>query len=174
MSTSKILVAYFSHIGDTYNLGMVKEGNTQILAKHIANYLKADLYHIIGDNKYPTKYMDITRQARSELDQKLRPNLVNPLNNFAQYQTIFIGYPIWYSKPPMAVYTFFESFDFTNKNVFLFCTHEGSGQAGTFSHVKSILKNANVSTNGLVMKGTDTRNSNAKQAVEAWLKKLKF
>ena len=64
----------------------------------------------------------------------------------------------------MAVYTFFESFDFTNKNVFLFCTHEGSGQAGTFSHVKSVLKNANVSTNGLVMKGTDTRNSNAKQA----------
>ena len=53
--SSKILVAYFSHIGDTYNLGMVKEGNTQILAKYIATYLKADQYHIVGDNKYPAK-----------------------------------------------------------------------------------------------------------------------
>ena len=174
MSASKILVAYFSLIGDTYNLGMVKEGNTQILAKHIANYLKADLYHIVGDNKYPAKYMDIIKQAQTELNQKFRPKLVNALNNFEQYDTIFIGYPIWYSKPPMAVYTFFESFNFTNKKVFLFCTHEGSGQAGSFAHVKNVLSTANVSTNGLVMKGTDTRNAGAKQTVEAWLKKLKF
>ena len=170
----KVLVAYFSHIGDTYNLGMVKEGHTQILAKHIANYLKADTYHIVGDNKYPTKYMDIIKQAQKELNQKFRPKLVNPLNNFDQYDTIFIGYPIWYSYPPMAVYTFFESHDFTNKNVYLFCTHEGSGQAGSFSHIKGLLSKANVSTSGLAMKGTDTRNANAKQTVESWLKKLKF
>ena len=60
------------------------------------------------------------------------------------------------------------------KNVYLFCTHEGSGQAGTFSHIKNVLSKANVSTNGLSMKGTDTRNANAKQTVEAWLKKLKL
>ena len=170
----KYLVAYFSHIGDTYNIGMVKEGNTQILAKYISNYLKADQYHIVGDNKYPTKYMDIIKQAKTEMNQKLRPKLVNPLNSIDQYDTIFIGYPIWYSKPPMAVYTFFESFDFTGKTGYLFCTHEGSGQAGTFSHIKNVLSKANVSTNGLSMKGTDTRNANAKQTVEAWLKKLKL
>ena len=66
----KYLVAYFSHIGDTYNIGMVKEGNTQILAKYISNYLKADQYHIVGDNKYPTKYMDIIKQAKTEMNQK--------------------------------------------------------------------------------------------------------
>ena len=170
----KILVAYFSHIGDTYNLGMVKEGNTQILAKYIANYLKADQYHIVGDNKYPVKYMDIIKQAQTEKSNNFRPNLVNPLGSIAQYDTIFIGYPIWYGKPPMAVYTFFESFDFTNKNVYLFCTHEGSGQSGTFSHIKNVLNKANVSTNGLAMQGTQTRNSSAKQTVESWLKKLKF
>ena len=80
--------------------------HTQILAKHIANYLKADQYHIVGDNKYPTKYMDIIKQAQTELNKSFRPKLVNPLNSIEQYDTIFIGYPIWYSKPPMAVYTF--------------------------------------------------------------------
>ena len=118
--------------------------------------------------------MDIIKQAQTELNKNFRQKLVNPLNSIAQYDTIFIGYPIWYSKPPMAVYTLFESFDFTNKNVYLFCTHEGSGQAGTFSHIKNVLNKANVSTSGLAMKGTETRNANAKQTVETWLKKLKF
>ena len=67
--------------------------------------------------------MDIIKQAQTELNKNFRPKLVNPLNSLDQYDTIFIGYPIWYSKPSMAVYTFFESFDFTNKNVYLFCTH---------------------------------------------------
>ena len=96
----KTLIAFFSLAGDTYNVGVVKEGNTQLLAKHIANYLKGDLYHIVGDNKYPDDHMAIVRQAKVEMNSKLRPKLVNPLNNFSQYDNIFIGYPIWYNKPP--------------------------------------------------------------------------
>ena len=114
MINQKILVAFFSLKGDTYNIGMVEEGNTQIIAKYIANYLKADLYQIEGDNKYPDDHMDIVKQAKTEMKQNLRPKLINALNNFEQYETIFIGYPIWFKKPPMAVYTFFENFDFTN------------------------------------------------------------
>ena len=72
------------------------------------------------------------------------------------------------------MYIFFESFDFTDKNVYLFQIHEGRGQARTYSHIKNVLSNAKVSTNVLTMKGTDTRNPNVKQTVEAWLKKLKF
>ena len=168
----KTLIAFFSLAGDTYNVGVVKEGNTQLLAKHIANYLKGDLYHIVGDNKYPDDHMAIVRQAKVEMNSKLRPKLVNPLNNFFQYDNIFIGYPIWYNKPPMAVYSFFENFDFTNKKVFLFCTHEGSGESGTFSLIKGILKNANVSVDGLVMKGTEARKPDAKEKTEKWLKNL--
>ena len=118
--------------------------------------------------------MDIIKQAKTEMNNNFRPKLVNPLESIAQYDTIFIGYPIWYGRSPMAVYTFFESFDFTNKNVYLFCTNEGSGQSGTFTHIHNILNKANVSTNGLAMQGTQTRSPNAKQAVETWLKKLKF
>ena len=118
--------------------------------------------------------MDIIKQARTEMNQNFRPKMINPLASISQYDTIFIGYPIWYSKPPMAVYSFFENFDFSNKNVYLFCTHEGSGQAGTFSHIKNVLSKANVSTDRLAMKGKDSRHSNAKQTVENWLKRLKF
>ena len=118
--------------------------------------------------------MEIVNQAKIEMNQQLRPKLINPLDNFSQYETIFLGYPIWYKKPPMAVYTFLENFDFTNKKVFLFCTHEGSGQSDTFSLIKGILNKAKVSIDGLVMKGTETRKTEAKQKVEDWLKKLKF
>ena len=153
---------------------MVEEGNTQILAKYIANYLKGDLYHIEGDNNYPEDHMDIVKQAKIEMKQNLRPKLINTLNNFEKYDIIFIGYPIWFKKPPMAVYSFFKNFDFTNKNVFLFCTHEGGGESGTFSLIKSILSKAKVFSDGLVLKGTDSREPDAKEKVEDWLKNLKL
>ena len=105
--------------------------------------------------------------------KKLRPKLTSKVENFAQYDTIFLGYPIWFGRPPMAFYTFLETYDFTNKNVYLFCTHEGSGQAGTFSHIKSILPTANVSTEGLVLQGSHARTPSAKQEVENWIKRLK-
>ena len=173
MSTKKYLVAYFSLAGDNYNVGVVKEGNTKLLAGHIANYLKADQFEIEGDNPYPEKYMDRVKQANKEKSQNLRPKLVRNIKNFQQYDTIFLGYPIWYGKPPMAVYTFLETYDFTSKNVYLFCTHEGSGQSGTFSHIKGLLPSAKVFTDGLVMQGTHARTPSAKQEAENWLKKIK-
>ena len=172
MSSKKYLVAYFSLAGDNYKVGVVKVGNTKLLAGHIANYLKADQYEIKGDNNYPEKYMDRVKQANKEKSQNLRPNLVYKIDDFTQYDTIFLGYPIWYGRPPMAVYTFLETYDFTNKNVYLFCTHEGSGQAGSFTHIKGLLPKAKVFTDGLVMKGSKARTPGAKQEAETWIKKL--
>ena len=90
MSGKKYLVAYFSLAGDNYNVGVVKEGNTKILAGHIANYLKADQFHIEGDNKYPEKYMDRVKQANKEKSQNLRPKLTSQVANFAQYDQCFL------------------------------------------------------------------------------------
>ena len=94
MSAKKYLVAFFSLPGDTYNVGIVKDGNTKILAQHIAKFLKADQFHIIGDNKYPEKFSDIANQSRKEKEQNLRPKLISKIDNFSQYDTIFIGFPI--------------------------------------------------------------------------------
>ena len=118
--------------------------------------------------------MEIVKQAKKEMTQNLRPKLINALNNFEKYDIIFIGYPIWFKKPPMAVYSFLENFDFTNKSVYLFCTHEGGGESGSFSIIKNILSKAKVSNDNLVMKGTDSREPEAKEKVENWLKNLKF
>ena len=53
--------------------------------------------------------MDRVKQANKEKSQNLRPKLIRNIKNFQQYNTIFLGYPIWYGKPPMAVYTFLET-----------------------------------------------------------------
>ena len=172
MLCKKCLVAYFSLSGDTYNVGIVKEGNTKLLASHISSILKADQFHIIGDNKYPEKFADIANQSRKEKEEKIRPKLISKIENFEQYDTVFLGYPIWCSDYPMAVYTFLENYDFANKNVIPFCTHEGSKSAGTFEKLKKLLPKANVNTNGLDMFGTKAREPEAKQIVEKWIKQL--
>ena len=174
MEANKILVAYFSLPGDTYNVGIVKDGNTKMLSKQIISLLKADEFHIIGDNKYPDKFSDIANQAKNEKERKIRPKLTSKIENFSQYDTIFIGYPIWCSDYPMAVYTFLENYDFTNKNIYPFCTHEGSGNSGTFKKLKKIIPKANVNTQGLDMFGTKAREPEAKQDVEKWLTKIKL
>ena len=96
-STKRYLVAYFSLPGDTYNVGYVQDGNTKVLGNLIASYLKADQFHIIGENRYPESHMDRIKQANIEMSQNIRPRLISQVNNFAQYDTIFLGYPIWYS-----------------------------------------------------------------------------
>ena len=101
----------------------------------------------------------------------MRPKLISKVDNFEQYNTIFLGYPIWCGDYPMAVYTFLENYDFTNKKVYPFCTHEGSGNTGTFERLKKIIPKADVHTNGLDIFGTKAR-VNAKSEVENWLKKL--
>ena len=63
--------------------------------------------------------------------QKARPEIVGKVENFEQYDTIFIGYPVWWGDKPMPVYTFIESYDFNGKTIVPFATHEGSGFCGT-------------------------------------------
>ena len=134
--------------------------------------MKADQFHIIGGNKYPEKFSDIANQSRKEKENQIKPKLIFNIDNFEQYDTIFLGYPIWSGDYPMAIYTFLSTYDFTNKNVYPFCTHEGSKNAGTFVKLKKIIPKANVNINGLDMFGTKAREPEAKQVVEKWIKKL--
>ena len=173
MNQNRILVAFFSMSGETYNVGFVQDGNTKLLANCIAGLVRGDLFQIIGNNKYPDGHMDRINQASTEMAQNLRPKLIYNVNNFGQYNTVFIGYPIWWGKPPMAVFTFLESYDFTNKKVYLFCTHEGRGSSGTFSLIKNKLPTAHVSTDGLEMFGSQARTPSAKNEVQNWLRRLR-
>lgn len=171
---SKILVVYFSRTGENYNVGNVEVGNTAMVASYIKDYLKADSFEIIPVNKYPDKYQECLDQATKEKNENARPEIQNKISNFDQYDTIFVGYPIWWGNLPMIMHTFFESYDFNGKKVIPFNTHEGSGDAGTYSTVQKDLPKANVTTDGLALDGKTARSDDGKQKTIDWLKGLGY
>ena len=171
---SKILVVYFSRTGENYNVGNIEVGNTAMVASYIKEYLKADSFEIIPTNKYSDKYQECLDQATKEKDENARPEIQNKISNFDQYDTIFVGYPIWWGDMPMIMHTFFESYDFNGKKVIPFNTHEGSGDAGTYSTVQKDLPKANVTTDGLALDGKTARSDDGKQKTIDWLKGLGY
>ena len=128
MSNNKILIVYFSRVGEQYSVGNISEGNTSIVAKMIADKTEGDLFEIkVAQDNYPKGYMALTEYAKKEKQQNARPELVGKIDNFNDYDTVFIGYPNWWSDMPMPVYTFLENYDLSGKRIYHFCTHEGSG-----------------------------------------------
>ena len=171
---SKILVVYFSKTGENYNVGTVDVGNTAMMASYIKEYLNADSFEIVPVKKYPDDYKTSTEIAKKEQNDNARPEIKNTLNNFSDYDTVFIGYPIWWGDLPMIVYTFLENYDFTGKKIIPFNTHEGSGSAGTYNKIKNKLPNSNVFTNGLAIQGKTARTDNGKEQTIKWLKELGY
>ena len=169
----KVLVAYFSCVGEQYSVGNITEGNTAIIAKMIANKTGGDLFEIkVKNDNYPRMYTELTEYAKAEMNQNARPEIVGKVDNFEQYDTIFIGFPIWWGDKPMPVYTFIDSYNFNGKNIVPFCTHEGSGFCGTQGMDKTgakILK-------GLAIYGHTAQNdrTEADKKVSEWLKGLGF
>lgn len=174
-SDSKILVAYFSHTGENYNVGVIENGNTHIIADMIAEETGADLFEIATVNPYPDTYDECTDVAKQEQNDNARPEIIDPPENLDQYDTIFIGYPIWWGDLPMAVYTFLEGYDFSGKTVIPFNTHEGSGQANTKSSIEGACPGATV-LDGLAIRGSVAQNEQdeAKADVIEWLERLEF
>lgn len=72
------------------------------------------------------------------MDENARPEIAGTVDNIEDYDTVFIGYPIWWGDMPMIVYNFLESYDFSGKTVIPFCTHGGSGLSGTESTIEEI------------------------------------
>ena len=172
-SGSKILVAYFSRAGENYNVGIIEKGNTHIIADMIAEETGADLFEIATVDPYPDTYDECTDVAKQEQNDNARPEIIDPPENLDQYDTIFIGYPIWWGDLPMAVYTFLESYDFTGKTVIPFNTHEGSGQANTKSSIEGACPGATV-LDGIAIRGSVAQNEQdeAKADVIEWLNEL--
>ena len=90
-SDNKILVAYFSHTGENYNVGVIEKGNTHIIADMIAEETGADLFEIATVNPYPDTYDECRNVAKQEQNDNARPEIIDPPANLDQYDTIFIG-----------------------------------------------------------------------------------
>ena len=108
-SDSNVLVAYFSW-----------SGNTQEMTSYIAQQTGADLYEIVPETPYPEDYNECGDVALAERDNNERPAIAGLPDSLDQYDTIIIGYPIWWHTAPMIIGTFLESYDLTGKDVYPF------------------------------------------------------
>ncbi|MDD2647705.1 MAG: flavodoxin [Eubacteriales bacterium] len=170
---SNVLVAFFSRTGENYGVGVIKKGNTHIIADIIAGKMGAYTFEIARVTPYPEAYRECTDEAKNEKNANARPELTAAVDNFSAYDVVFLGYPNWWGDMPMPVYTFLESYDFSGKTVIPFCTHAGSGLSGTESTIAGMLSGATV-LDGLAVAGTTAQNDYdaAEKAVTEWLEKL--
>ncbi|MBQ8460639.1 flavodoxin [bacterium] len=169
----KVLVAYFSRTGEQYSVGNITEGNTAIIAKMIANKTNGDLFEIkVAKDNYPKGYAELTEYAKKELQANARPEIIGGVNDFNKYDTVFVGYPIWWGDKPMPVYTFLDSYDFNGKTIIPFCTHEGSGYCGEQGMARTGAK----VIKGLAIYGHTAQNDRlqADKQLTEWLKGLGF
>ena len=173
-SDGKALVAYFSRTGEQYGVGVIDKGNTAIVADMIVELTGADRFEILPKvDNYPMTYKELTDVAKEEQNQNARPKIASTVESFDSYDTIYLGYPIWWGDLPMICYTFLESYDFSGKTIIPFCTHAGSGNAGTQSKIQSAVPNADVKE-VLAVTGADTQNDpqSVKSTVTEWLATL--
>ncbi len=168
-----VLVTYFSHAGENYNVGVIEEGNTAKLAKVIAEQTGAELFEIVPVVDYPHSYDECLEVATAEQRKGARPEYVGDVENWDQYDTVFIGYPIWWGEIPNIVYTFMENHDFAGKTVIPFNTHEGSGQSHSQRDIEKTLPGATV-LKGLAVRGATAQNDAdaTSKAVSDWLSGL--
>ena len=171
-----ILVVYFSRTGEQYQVGVIDEGNTAIIAKMIAEKMKADIYEILPEEDYyPYTYNELTEVAKKEQNDKARPAYQKKDIDLSQYSTVFIGAPVWWGDWPMIMYTFFETENLSGKTLIPFCTSEGSGLSGFDRKLASACPKATV-RDGLAIRGTEAQNNrdSAKSKVVTWLGSLGY
>lgn len=144
------------------------KGNTEYIADLIRKETKADMFEIVPQNAYADTYNQMVDRAEKEQERDERPAIKNKINNISQYDTIYVGYPIWWSDMPQIMYTFFDTYDLKGKNIIPFCTHAGSGLSGTVGRIKKLEPEATV-YKGLAVYRTDVTGSDKK--VKSWLKK---
>lgn len=154
----KILIAYFSW-----------SGNTREIAGQIGERVGGDLFEIKTVGAYPTEYRACTDIAKKEQNENARPALSTKVDNMADYDVVFIGYPIWWGTTPMALFTFFEQYDFSGKTIVPFCTHGGSGLSRSASDIAKLCPKSTL-LEAVAIRGTDAKN--AQNTVEYWLEKI--
>ena len=167
----KALVVYFSHVGQNWVGGGVVnlvKGNTEVVAEYIRDITGADIFKIETENPYPKNYDECTHVAKEELKSDARPSLkALPGNDLDQYDTIFIGGPVWWGTYPMAIFTFMERYQWEGKKIMPFTTHEGSALGDCVRDVKRVARGADVMP-GLAIYGSNA--ADARPEIERWIK----
>ena len=167
---SKSIVIFFSHAGDNYSVGNIEVGNTKIVADYISEITGADQYEIVTHKYDGMAYMPLINLAQEEANKGELPPYEGAAPDLSQYDTVFIGGPVWWGTYPQVMFTLFKDIDLVGKTVIPFTTHEGSGLANCVSDVKKAFPKATV-TKGFSIYGHEVRSGKAK--VEKWLSSFK-
>lgn len=150
----KILVAYFS-----------ASGATARAARKIAQATGADLYEIVPRSTYSAADLNwndsASRTSLERANEAMRPELARPLPDMTAYDTVFVGFPVWWYVEPRIVDTFIEGAELTGKTVIPFATSGGSGIAGAEERMRSLRPDA-IWKQGKLLNGGD---------VAAWAKR---
>lgn len=157
-SGGKTLIAYFSW-----------SGNTERMASLIQQETGGDLFEIAPAVPYTDDYDALLDQARDEQTEGARPELAAQVEDWQDYDVIFVGYPNWWSDAPMAVYTFLESYDFNGKTLIPFNTSASGGFGRSLTGLEESAAGA-VILDGLALTEGDL--DNAESAVSAWIDTL--
>lgn len=153
----KTLVAYFS-----------ASGITKAVAEQLADVAGADLHEIQPAQPYSSADLDWTnKQSRSSLemnDKNSRPEITGKISNMADYDVVYVGFPIWWYTCPTIINTFMESYDFSGKTVIPFATSGGSTITKACEDLKAAYPDVNWKEGKLLNRAT-------RQELEAWVKK---
>jgi flavodoxin len=178
--TGKILIAYFS-LPETDGIDAVSgasrlivdgkaTGNVEFVANTIQKSTGGDLFTIRTVHTYPGDHRPLLDAAQNEQRTNARPRLAARIPSLQDYDTIFLGYPIWWYDMPMAIYSFLDEYNFSGKIIIPFTVHGGSRLSGTVEKITQLEPGANVIQDGLAV----SRNSVARSEsdVIAWLRRL--
>ena len=156
-----ILVAYFSCTG-----------NTEAVAQQAAELLGADLYEITPEVPYTEEdlnYNDSSTRATTEQDDPdARPAISGSVANMEQYETILLGYPIWWGQAPRIISTFLESYDFSGKTIVPFCTSGSSGVGSSADNLHALCSDDAVWMDGTRFDGAQT----TAEEISQWLSEM--
>ncbi len=124
-------------------------GNTADIAEKVANILNADKFEIIPEEPYTPddlNYNDDNCRANLEMnDDSARPAISGDMTALTEYDTVFIGYPIWWGTAPRIIDTLFESYDMSGKTVYTFCTSGGNGIGQSIDDLTSLCPDVTIS-----------------------------
>lgn len=162
----------YSDVDAVASASVVAPGNTAKMAQWIQEYVGGDLFPIVVTEPYPDNYDDCMDRAANEKAENARPELKNHVADVSQYDTIFLGFPNWWSTAPMAVMSFIDENDLSGKTVIPFCAHGTGGIARSVKDVTDLLPDSTKVLEPIGVYRADI--NSARSVVSDWLNELGF
>ena len=142
-------------------------GTTEYVARLIQNMVGGDLYSIETVAPYPTDFDRVVDQNHEEMNAGTLPELKASNFDLAQYDTVFIGYPVWATNAPQAIFSFLSQYDFSGKTIVPFCTHDGYGAGGSYEDIAKAVDGERAVLEGLAVEAPGV--TEAEDTVAGWL-----